>query len=171
MIETAVIDLLRKSVAPQARRLGSTFFVEYGRPFKAVAVAAWVIALVMTAICVRPSSNIQPQAIPFVVSGFFLLALFLHSEFFSVRITYNDAGINVQGRWGGQNRIAWHDLDSMHVSGPGRNFVVKQKNGQKFTFNYFMSGYQSLLAEIRGRSGRSSEVPSGPPGSRIPGAR
>ena len=153
MFETVVIDLLRKSVAPQARWLGSTFFVEYGRPFKTLAVAAWMLALVVTAICVHPSTNIKPQAIPFLVGGFFLLALFLHSEFFFVRITYNDAGINVHRRWGGQNRIEWRDIDAVHFSKPSQNFVVKEKNGQKFTFNCFMSGYQSLLDEIRGRSG------------------
>lgn len=153
MLESGVINLLRKSVVPQARRSGGTFFVEYGRPLKAVAVAAWILALAMVALCIDPPVKIEPQAVAVIVGGFFFLALFLHSEFFLVRITYNDTCLYVHTRWGGQRRVSWQDIDSLHFSRLSQNFVVEQKDGRKFTFNHFMSGYQSLLAEIQERAG------------------
>ena len=156
MIEVGVMNLLRKSVVPQARRSGSTFFVEYGKPLKAVAVAAWILALAMATLCVDPRVKIESAAAAVIVGSFFFLALFLHSEFFLVRITYNDAFLYVHTRWGGQRRVGWHDIDSVHFSKLSQNFVVEQKGGSKFTFNYFMSGYQSLLAEIQGRAGVNS---------------
>jgi hypothetical protein len=151
MLESGVINLLRKSVVPEARRSGGTFLVEYGRPLKAVALVAWILALAMTALCIDPAIKIEPQVVPIIVGGFFFLALFLHSEFFLVRITYNDACLYVHTRWGGQRRVAWQDIDSVHFSKLSQCFVVEQEGGRRFTFNYFMSGYQSLLAEIQER--------------------
>jgi hypothetical protein len=95
MIESSVIELLRKSVVPQARESGGTYFVEYGRPFKATAIVAWLIAVAAIWLCYLPSTNIQPEAIPVIVGGFVLLAAFLHSEFFVVRITYSVGGVKV----------------------------------------------------------------------------
>ena len=74
MIDSAVIELLRKSVVPQARESGGTFFVEYGRPFKTTAVVVWLIALAVAWLSYLPSTRIQPEAIPVIVDGFLVLA-------------------------------------------------------------------------------------------------
>lgn len=151
MIETAVIDLLRKTVVPLARQSEGTFFVEFGRPFKAVAVGAWLMTAAIAAICLLPSTGIEPGVGYGIVGGFFLLTLFLHSEFFFVRVTYNIAGVTVHSRWGGHRRIAWPEIESVAFSKASQNYVVKLRNGTKFTFSYFMSGYQSLLEAMRER--------------------
>lgn len=151
MIETFVIDLLRRSVDPEARQQAGTFHVEYGRPFKVVAAVAWLVTLAITIICFLPSTKIEPGAIPFLIGLFFLLALYLHSEFFLVRLTYSDASVIVHTRWGSEHRVAWQDILSVGFSKPSQNYVVRLRNGKKFTFNYFMSGYQTLLEELEDR--------------------
>ncbi len=98
MIESLVLDWLKKSVAPQARESGGTFFVEYGRPFKAVAIGAWLVALMVGIFCFLPSTGVRSEVVLVIASGFFLLALFLHMEFFLVRITYGPAGVEVYSK-------------------------------------------------------------------------
>lgn len=113
MIETLIMEWLKKSVVPQARESGGTFFVEYGRPFKAVSIAAWLIAVAVAILCALPSTSIAPQVVLVIPGGFFLLALFLHSEFFLVRITYGVAGVDVYSKGGGQRSIAWHEIEGV----------------------------------------------------------
>lgn len=125
--------------------------VEYGRPFKLVAVAAWLLAVAIAVVCFLPSTRVEPQAIYFIAGGFFVLALFLHSEFFFIRITYSIAGVKVYSRWGGHRRIAWPEIESVSFSRASQNYVVKLCSGEKFTFNHFMSGYQSLLEAMQER--------------------
>lgn len=152
MIETSVIELLRKTVVRQARESGGTFFVEYGRPFKATAVVAWLIALAAIWIISLPSTRIQPEAIPVILGIFLLLAAFLHSEFFGIRITYSVAGVKVFSRWGGHQAYTWGELKSVDFLTPSQNYVVRVVGDRKFTFNYLMSGYESLRAEIQRRT-------------------
>jgi hypothetical protein len=159
MIETAVIELLRKTVVPLARQSEGTFFVEYGRPFKAVAVGAWLMLAATAAICFLPSTGIGPRTGYAIVGGVLLLTLFLHSEFFFVRITYNIASINVHSRWGGHRRTAWPEIESVGFSKASQNYVVKLHNGTKFTFSYFMSGYQSFLGELQARTNAAAQRP------------
>ena len=153
MIETLVIDSLRKTVVPEARRWEGVFLVEYGGPFKAVAVVSWFVTLGIIVLCFHPSTTIEPQATAFIVGGFLLLALFLHSEFYFVRISYSTTGITVYSRWGGERKIAWKEINSVTFSKSGQNYLVKLTSGRQFTFNYFMSGYQSLLNEVQKRAG------------------
>jgi hypothetical protein len=153
MIEATVIDLLKRSVEPRTRRVGSVFVVEHGRPFKMFTVAAWMLALAVTAIALHPSTDIEPQAIPMIIGGFLVLALFLHAEFLLVRITCNEVGLTVRRRWGDRKPIAWYDVSAVRLSSLSQNYVVTCKSGRKVTFNYFMSGYLSLLEEIQGRLG------------------
>jgi hypothetical protein len=138
-------------VVPRARQSEGAFLVEYGRSFKIVAGAAWLIAVAIAVICFLPSTGIEPRATYFIAGGFFVLALFLHSEFFFIRITYSIAGVKVNSRWGGHRRIAWPEIDSVSFSKTSQNYVVKLYSGEKFTFNYFMSGYQSLLEAMQER--------------------
>lgn len=149
MLEGFVIDQLRKSVAPRARQAGGVYHVEYGRPFKAVSVAAWLVLLVSFIICLDPSTKIEPLAVPVIIGMFLALALFLHSEFFFVRITYGDPGVNVYSRWGDHRRIAWGQIASVHFSKLSQNYVVQVRGEDPFTFNPFMSGYGSLLEELQ----------------------
>ena len=149
MLEGFVIEQLRKSVAPRARQAGGTYHVEYGRPFKAVSVAAWLVLLASIMVCLHPSTKIEPLAVPVVIGMFLALALFLHSEFFLVSITYGDPGVNVYSRWGGHRGIAWGQIASVHFSKLGQNYVVEVRDGEPFTFNPFMSGYGSLLEELQ----------------------
>jgi hypothetical protein len=151
MIEVAVIELLKKSVRPQARMSEGASFVEYGRPFKAVAAVTWILVLAIAIICFHPPNDIELEATIFIVGGFLVVALFVHSEFFLVRITYDGVGVIVYERWGNEKRIGWHEISSVHFSKPSQNYVVGLNNEQKFTFNYLMSGYQSLLANIEER--------------------
>lgn len=152
MIEAFVIDLLRRSVTPRARQQGGAFPVGYGRPFKTVAACAWLVTVAIAVVCFLPSTKIEPGAVPFLIGLFLLLALYLHSEFFFVRLTYSDANITVHTRWGSEHRVAWQDVVSVQFSKASQNYVVRLRNGKKFTFNYFMSGYQSLLDEIQQRA-------------------
>ena len=153
MIETLVIDALRKAVVPEARRWEGAFLVEYGGPFKAVAVVSWLITLGIIVLCLHPSTAIEPEAAGLIIGGFLLLALFLHSEFYLVRISYSATGITVYSRWGGERRITWKEIISVTFSKSGQNYLVKLTDGRQFTFNYFMSGYQSLLDEFQKHAG------------------
>jgi hypothetical protein len=156
MIEAGVIDLLKRSVEPHARRVGSAFVVEYGKPFKMVATAVWTLTLAISAIALHPSTNIEPLAISLIIGGFLTVALYLHTEFFMVRILFNEAGLAVHGRWGAPKRFAWQDVEAVCLSTLSQNYLVTCKNGRTFTFNYFMSGYVSLFEELQGRSRQSS---------------
>ena len=149
MIETLIMEWLKKSVVPQARESGGTFFVEYGRPFKAVSIAAWLIAVAVAILCALPSTSIAPQVVLVIPGGFFLLALFLHSEFFLARITYGVAGVDVYSKWGGQRSIAWHEIEGVQLSKASQDYVVQLNGGSTFKFSYFMSGHASLLEEMR----------------------
>lgn len=77
-----------------------------------------------------------------------MLALFLHSEFYRVRIAYDSVVITVYSRWGGSRTIYWHEIRSIAFSKFDQNYVVQLHHGKKFTFSYLMCGYGSFYTDL-----------------------
>lgn len=155
MMVTLVLDLLRKFVVPSARESGGTFFVEYPWPFKVVAILSWLTALAIIGLILHPSTGVLPAFGEVIAFAFVGLAAFLHSEMFIARIAYGIGGIRVFSRWGGQKAFVWSEIKSVEFSAPGQIYIVRAAGEKQFTFRHFMSGYQSLLEEIRRRSAKN----------------
>ncbi|MFN0040998.1 MAG: hypothetical protein ACKVP2_15905 [Burkholderiales bacterium] len=125
--------------------------MEYPWSFKGAAIFAWLVALAIIGFILHPSTGVLPLFGGVIAVAFVALASFLHSEMFNARITYGIGGITVFSKWGGQQAFVWSEIKSVEYSAPGQIYIVRATGERQFTFNHFMSGYQSLLDEIRRR--------------------
>lgn len=143
----AVTTLLFRSVCPAARQEAGKFVVAYGRNLKIVAAASWllVVALFVCAAISRPSDRV---AVFCVASAFFLLALYLHLEFFHVSIRFDDLGLYTTSPWRRNRFIPWSAVSTVRFSQLAQWYVLSTSRMGRVRLHLYLSGLQSLLTEL-----------------------
>ena len=145
---------LLRSVRPLARQEGSTSVVEYGRTMKLFVIVAWLFGA-GGAIAAALTSNGVPERVNLLVfctvTGFLLMVLSLHLEFFHVSIRYDAAGLHMASPWRRNRFVPWSAITSAGFS-PTLQWYVLSTSGLGYVrLHLYLSGLQSLLDELTTR--------------------
>ena len=145
---------LLRSVRPVARQEGGVSVVEYGRTMKLFVVVAWLFGAGGAAAAALTTDGV-PERVNLLafctVTGFLLMVLSLHLEFFRVSIRYDSTGLHTSSPWRRNRFVPWSAITGARFS-PILQWYVLSTSGLSYVrLHLYLSGLQSLLDELTTR--------------------
>ena len=86
--------------------------------------------------------------VPYLFLAFLALMLFAYPPVLSIEVD----GIGARAWFGGENKIAWQDVASLHFNVGNRQFTVRAKDGRKITHAGFNAAPGLFQVEIQRRT-------------------
>ncbi len=80
--------------------------------------------------------------------GFGAGATYCFAEYFLVRGTYDDVGIEYYTPWTGLKAEKWEDLQSVKFDGAMNWYVLRFRSGKKIRISNMLSGYGGVIERI-----------------------
>jgi hypothetical protein len=145
-----VISLIHQNVRGTASRQGQRRLLEYGPRLKWMVIVSWIFtAGLLTFMAFSPTAGWGLILTTAALLGGATFAL--HREFFGVRITYDDEGIQTRSGWRSSRTIPWSDIQKGWYSRALQWYVIQTGNHGRIRLHDFLDGRESLISELRRR--------------------
>lgn len=145
--------IILRTVRANAETLGERQLLRYGQPLRILVGIFWACWLGLVALAIfMPKREAHDGLIAAsMVAGFFLLVLVLHVEFFIVRVTFDEFGIQTRSPWRRRRSIPWSDIIRVGYSPTAMWYTVQTHTHGYIRLHLFLSGIGSLLTTLERR--------------------
>ena len=155
-IGLAVLSLLLRTVSKQARRTATGFVVQYGLPFKILAVVSALMTVAFGCIyfVVKPESRTAVLFLVVLFAVVITLPLFL--MVFFTRVEARDGCMIMRSPWRRMRRIPFDDVESVQFSKSRQRHEIRMRQHGKVYLHVYLSGIPELLDALNSKAGIKS---------------
>ncbi len=121
--------------------------VRYSPGIRAISPVAWLGAVVATVIAVvEPLFPIWCRIV--ICASAWFLAAVLHTELAHAEVRFDQLGVHVLSPWRTDRFVPWDDFQRVYFSDMNDSYVLESTDSGKISLHRYMSGIDSLLAEL-----------------------
>ena len=147
IVSTLLLAALIRTVRLTARKSGSRFVLEYGKPMRALGV----VSLLLGALFILVGSHSSPdqRAIAWVVCGSLAgCTVYIFLEVFMVRLEFDETFIYHFSPWRRDRQIPWSEIISVSFSQTNRWYVIRTQGHGTLRVSTFLSGIGSFVERL-----------------------
>jgi hypothetical protein len=147
------LPLILRTVRANAETIEGRQVLRYARPLRILVGAFWAcwLGLVALAIFMPKREAGDGWIAASLVVGFFLLVFVLHIEFFVVRVTFDESGVQTRSPWRRGRCVPWSDIIRVGFSPMAQWYTVQTREHGYIRLHLYLSGIESLLNELERR--------------------
>ena len=161
-ISLAVLGLLLRTVSTRAQRTATGFVVQYGWPFKILAIISALITLLFSVVYFFVAPPNRP-AVLILIALFAVITLPLLLIVFFTRVEAEHQLMIVHSPWRRTRRIPFGDVESVRFAKARQRYEIRTRTHGKVCLHLYLSGIPDLLGVI-GHAGdmeaKSADAPA-----------
>ena len=142
-----VLSLLFSTVSQQARRTSTGFVVQYGLPFKILAVISGLITLLFSVVYFFVAPPNRPAVLILIVL-FAVITLPLLLMVFFTRVEAENTFMIVHSPWRRARRIPFSDVESVQFAKARQRYEILTRTQGKVCLHVYLSGIPDLLGAL-----------------------
>jgi hypothetical protein len=146
-ISLAVFGLLLGTISTRAQRTATGCVVQYGWPFKMLAVISGLITLLFSVVYFFVAPLNRP-AVLILIALFAVITLPLLLMVFFTRVEAEDQLMIVHSPWRRTRRIPFADVESVRFAKARQRYEVRTRTHGKVCLHIYLSGIPDLLGVL-----------------------